>query len=151
MSVVFSNLKLNEACKEQHHLALERGFEPQPVAVNLMLIVSELSEALEADRKNRHAKVKAFETQVPIKLIDMNGGCLIVDQATKEYISESMARDMCKSAFERTIKDTFEDEIADAFMRLMDLCGEYNIDIEKHIRLKAAYNQLRPPKHGKAY
>jgi len=151
MNDALENLKLNDVCKEMHQIALAKGFEPQAIPVNLMLIVSELSEALEADRKNRHAKVKAFETQVPTKLIDMNGGCLIVDQATKEYISESMARDMCKSAFERTIKDTFEDEIADAFMRLMDLCGEYNIDIEKHIKLKAAYNQLRPPKHGKAY
>ena len=148
---MFDNLKLNDACKEQHEAVLQKGFEPQPVATNLMLVVSELGEACEADRKNRHAKVEAFETQVPTKLIDMNGGCLIVDQATKEHISESMARDMCKGAFERTIKDSFEDEIADAFLRLMDLCGEYNIDIEKHIRLKAAYNQMRPPKHGKAY
>ena len=54
-------------------------------------------------------------------------------------------------AFERCIKDTFEDEIADAFLRLMDLCGAMNIDIEKHIRMKAEYNKLRPTKHGKAY
>lgn len=145
------DLKLNDACKVQHQLVLKKGFEPQPIAVKLMLIVSELGEACEADRTNKHANVKAFEMQVPTRLIDMSGGCLIIDSSTKEYISDEMAECICKSAFESTIKDTFEDELADAFLRLMDLCGEYDIDIEKHIKLKAAYNETRPPKHGKEY
>lgn len=138
MSVVFSNLKLNEACKEQHHLVLERGFEPQPVAVKLMLIVSELSEALEADRKNRHADFKVFGDTYELEMSDFAG---TFPNRPPAY----------KTAFEAGIKDTFEDELADAFMRLMDLCGEYNIDIEKHIHMKAQYNELRPPKHGKEY
>lgn len=146
------DLKLNDACKEQHQLVLKKGFEPQPIAVKLMLIVSELGEACEADRTSKHANVKAFEAQAPIRLIDMmSGGCLIVDSTTKEHINEEMAISMCKSAFENTIKDTFEDEIADTFLRLMELCGEYDIDIEKHIKLKAAYNETRPLKHGKEY
>lgn len=151
MSSALKQLKLNEACKEVHQYALKKGFEPQPVAVNLMLIVSELGEACEADRTNKHANVKAFETQIPIRVIDMCGGCLILDSSTKEHISDEMAKSMCKSAFEICIKDTFEDELADAFLRLMDLCGEYDIDIEKHIKLKAAYNELRTYKHGKEY
>lgn len=145
------DLKLNDACKVTHQLVLKKGFEPQPIAVKLMLIVSELGEACEADRRSKHANVKAFETQVPTRLIDMSGGCLIVDSTTKEHINEEMAISMCKSAFENNIKDTFEDEIADTFLRLMDLCGEYDIDIEKHIKLKAAYNETRPLKHGKEY
>lgn len=40
---------------------------------------------------------------------------------------------------------------ADAFLRLMHLCGEFNIYIETHIRAKMAYNDLRPVRHGKAY
>ena len=145
------DLKLNDACKVQHQLVLKKGFEPQPIAVKLMLIVSELGEACEADRTSKHANIKAFEAQAPTRLIDMSGGCLIVDSTTKEHINEEMAISMCKSAFENTIKDTFEDEIADVFLRLMDLCGEYGIDIEKHIQLKAAYNETRPLKHGKEY
>lgn len=145
------DLKLNEACKVQHQLVLKKGFEPQPIAVKLMLIVSELGEACEADRTSKHANVKAFEAQAPIRLIDMSGRYLIVDSSMKEYINDEMAISICKSAFENTIKDTFEDELADVFLRLMDLCGEYDIDIEKHIKLKAAYNELRPPKHGKKY
>lgn len=145
------DLKLNDACKVQHQLVLKKGFEPQPIAVKLMLIVSELGEACEADRTSKHANVKAFEAQAPTRLIDMSGGYLIVDSTTKEHINEEMAISMCQSAFENNIKDTFEDEIADAFLRLMDLCGEYDIDIENHIKLKAAYNETRPLKHGKEY
>jgi len=129
---MLSDLKLNQACREIHEAAIEKGFEPQPVPTNLMLIVSELGEACEADRKDRHTKLPLFW--------DIMAGC------AKEAIPARLSM-----AFELYIKDTFEDEIADAFMRLMDLCGALNIDIEEHIKLKAAYNKTRPSKHGKRY
>ena len=53
--------------------------------------------------------------------------------------------------FEALVKDSVEDEIADAFIRLFDLCGFYGIDIEAHIKAKMAYNATRPAKHGKKY
>lgn len=53
--------------------------------------------------------------------------------------------------FETDIKDTFEDEIADCFIRLFDLCGRYKIDIESHIKAKMKYNSLREKLHGKKY
>ena len=138
MSSALKQLKLNEACKVQHQLVLKKGFEPQPIAVNLMLIVSELGEACEADRKNRHADFKKFGDTYELEMSDFAG---TFPNRPPAY----------KTAFEAGIKDTFEDEIADAFLRLMDLCGEYGINIEKHIQMKAAYNELRPPKHGKKY
>lgn len=49
------------------------------------------------------------------------------------------------------IKDTFEVEIADVFIRLASLCGYLNIDIEKFINAKMEYNRLRKPLHGKKY
>lgn len=130
---MFETLNLNAACKEQHEAVIEKGFTPQPVATNLMLIVSELGEACEADRKNRHANFRFYE------------------ETMKPYNPESPSDMRFKDAFELCIKDSFEDEIADAFLRLMDLCGAMNIDIEKHIHMKAEYNKLRPTKHGKAY
>ena len=53
-------------------------------------------------------------------------------------------------AFKSHIKDTFEDEIADVFIRLFDLCGFLNIDIEKYIKLKLKYNEEREYRHGKS-
>lgn len=49
------------------------------------------------------------------------------------------------------IQDTenFNEEIADTFIRLFDLCGGLKIDIEKEIKKKMLKNKLRPYKHGK--
>jgi len=48
-------------------------------------------------------------------------------------------------------KDTFEDEIADAVIRLFDLCGGLGINLEKQMEWKLAFNKKRGMRHGKAY
>jgi len=48
-------------------------------------------------------------------------------------------------------KDTFEDEIADVFIRLGDMCKAMDIDIEWQIKRKMDYNKTRPRKHGKLF
>lgn len=53
--------------------------------------------------------------------------------------------------FKANVKDTREDELADAVIRILDLAGHLNIDLGKHIEMKLAYNSTRPRKHGKAY
>lgn len=42
-----------------------------------------------------------------------------------------------------------EEELADAVIRIRDLCGGLNIDLEECIDLKMEYNATRPDKHGK--
>jgi len=51
----------------------------------------------------------------------------------------------------RSVKNSFEDEMADIIIRVMDLCGAMNINIDWHIEQKMKYNLLRPYKHNKAY
>ncbi len=91
-----------------------------------MLVVSELSEALEAHRKDRFANWEQF----------------------RQDIMDGVEKD---DAFRNNIKDTFEDEIADAMIRLFDLSGALGISIEDHIMAKLKYNRNRPHKHGKKY
>lgn len=43
----------------------------------------------------------------------------------------------------------FPSELADIVIRVFDLCGELDIDLEKEIRDKSDYNETRPYKHGK--
>jgi len=38
--------------------------------------------------------------------------------------------------------------MADSIIRLLAMCAENNIDIEKHIQLKMKYNELRGFKYG---
>jgi NTP pyrophosphatase (non-canonical NTP hydrolase) len=53
--------------------------------------------------------------------------------------------------FKENIKDTFEDELADTVIRILDLCGARGIDLEKHIYLKLKYKATRERMHGKNY
>ena len=39
-------------------------------------------------------------------------------------------------------------ELADVIIRVLDVCGALNIDIEEAVRLKMAYNETRPNRHG---
>lgn len=45
--------------------------------------------------------------------------------------------------------DNFKEEIADTFIRLLDICGTMQIDPEIIIATKMRFNEKRPHKHGK--
>ena len=101
-----------------------------------MLVTSELAEALEADRKGRKANYIGYQDTYE-------------SIATENADPSGNLAHEC--AFKAHIKDSFEDEIADAIIRLLDLCGGLGINIGRHIYLKVAFNATRPAKHGKAY
>ncbi len=129
-------ININEQCKQQHRIMLDNGFDGKDFARDLMLIVSELSEALEADRKGKDAH------KLPLP-IEKSLLCRIGDR--------DFDKSTWKNYFESYIKETIQDEIADALLRIMDLCGRYNIDIDTHVAIKSYYNSLRKQKHGKKY
>jgi len=92
---------LNNLACACHEIAREKGFwdEKRNIGEALMLIVTELAEAMEAYRKEDHSN--------------------------------------------------FKEEIADTFIRLLDLSGGLDIDIEEEIDKKCKKNINRPYKHGK--
>lgn len=89
-----------------------------------MLIITELSEAIEAHRESKRADITGFNIYEPgfwtnfVRFLKFDP----VHRSEMEY----------KEAFEKNIKDTLEDELADAYIRILDLLhyryGE-NIDI----------------------
>ncbi len=48
-------------------------------------------------------------------------------------------------------KDCFAEEIADAMIRICDIAGYLEIDLEKEITDKMDYNKSRPYLHGKKF
>jgi NTP pyrophosphatase (non-canonical NTP hydrolase) len=146
------SLTITDLVKQAHDNAVSKGFYDCPecggsespdghdccggtnynqdknIAELLMLIVSELGEAIEAHRKNHNS---------PVKLLDELLNC------NDEKVF--------KRHFEDLIKDTFQDEISDAVIRIADMCGYLGIDLEKHIELKMKYNATIEYKHGKKY
>lgn len=121
---------INSYVRAVHDINVDKGFweKERNVGEMLMLVVSELGEAIEAHRKGRFASLEAFE----IRGLDGEETDINAD-------------------FEELIKDTFEDEIADAVIRLFDMCGGLGINLEKHISAKLEYNKTRPKLHGKKY
>jgi len=97
---------LNDLAQQIHENAKANGFwdEARNTGEVFMLIVSELSEALEADRKGKRASIVNFTSAL---------GGLHVDQYNDGYI---------RFVFEMYIKDTFEDELADVVIRILDWC-----------------------------
>lgn len=124
---------INKLAEEVHENAKSKGFyeAPKNIGEMLCLIHSEVSEALEADRKGKYADLKKFD----------------LDRQSTPFHENAATRD----AFKDHVKDTFEDELADVMIRVMDLAAYKGIDLEKHITLKMAYNSTRDKKHGKKY
>ncbi len=52
-------------------------------------------------------------------------------------------------AYRHGDKENFSEEISDSFIRLYDICGSLDIDIEKGIKEKMGVNEKRPFRHGK--
>lgn len=124
-----------------HAVAKEKGFweTERNVSEMLMLIVSELAEGQEALRKNHYAD--------PFAVTQLSND-LELEKTDEEF---HLDKAEWKEKFELAVKSSFEDEIADVAIRLFDLCGGLNIDLEKHIELKMKYNSMRGYKHGKQF
>ena len=101
--ILYNADTLNRYAKDCHQRAVAKGFwdEPHSVGHYLMLVVSELSEAVEADRISKWAKLDP-DTIDTLQRI-----------AGAPYTQE----------FLREVKDRVEDEIADAVIRMLDLLG----------------------------
>lgn len=131
---------LKELAAEAHAIAEEKGwhgdlqlddeeafyeaFAGMWQGTQIALIQSELSEALEAIRKKRRADLSE------------------IDELAMWHVDDF------RPLFERDVKDTLEDELADAIIRILDFARTMGIDIERHVELKMKYNALRPYKHG---
>lgn len=130
VSTSLSNV--NELAKEVYRRNVEKGFyqKEKNIGEMIALLHSELSEALECDRKDRYANA---------------------DNETWDMLDASPDEMSFADLFRETVKDTFEDEIADTFIRLLDISGFLEIDLERHIKYKMKYNETREFKHGKRY
>jgi NTP pyrophosphatase (non-canonical NTP hydrolase) len=135
-------MKINETVQRAHEMARSKGFweeENRNIPEALLLIISEVSEATEALRKNHYAD--------PFAVADLSRD-LELDRTDEEFLLKTLA---WKAKFELAVKSSFEDEVADVAIRLFDLCGGLEIDLENHIELKMKYNSMRGYKHGKAF
>lgn len=92
----------NLLAKRAHENAVNHGFWDEKLSDEhcLMLIITEIGEAINADRKSKYAQLEGFKH-------------------TSTFITEN---------FESYIKNTVQDELADVAIRILDLIGEWGIE-----------------------
>ena len=102
---------LNELRDKAYSIAVEKGWHKENLSnVHfLCLVISELMEAVEADRIKKYANKDQFSYYMSMR-----------ERSDDEFYR----------AFSFGIKDSVEDEIADACIRLLDLAGLRNIDLD---------------------
>ena len=107
------NIDFNALAKEAYESAKERGFHTEKHKDGhwFMMVVCELAEAVEADRKGRWVENRKEYERL------------------KRICDESIHAHL----FEIHIKDTVEDELADAVIRLLDYAGMDGVDIGKRM------------------
>ena len=112
-----NNINLNELRDRAYKTACEHGFHDEELSNKhcLCLVIYELMEAVEADRKGRLGKKckSRFE-------MDYNRYSALVEEEEKRF----------KCSFEKNVKDTLPDELSDAVIRLLDLAGLRGISLE---------------------
>jgi len=110
------------ATKQGFHGVDEKGVNQDDLSRKLMLVVSELAEAQEAERNG--VSVWRKDTNTPIPSPD---------------------------EFKKLYRGTIEEEIADAVIRLADIAGMIGMNLDWWVSAKMEYNRQRPYKHGKEY
>lgn len=114
------NTDFNELAKEAFRNASEKGFHEvrHSDAHLLMLVVCELAEAVEADRNGRWA-----------------------DRKTYNFLAQEYGEDLWVHLYEMHIKDTVEDELADAVIRLLDFIGMKGYKVPEGYLTKEGINR----------
>lgn len=120
---------LNELAHAIYRLNIDKGYydSEKNIGEMLCLIHSEVSEAMEADRKGRYADCN----------MDVVNGWVSDEDFVKDY--------------KKKVKGTADEEMADVFIRNMDFCGFKNIDVEAHVKAKMRYNAIVERDPSKRY
>ena len=109
-------MNFNELKDRAYAIAKAHGWHEQELSDEhcLMLVITELSEAVNADRKGKHADVSKFK--------EWQGNSLPLSEETKTR--------RFKEDFEQYIKDSVEDELSDVIIRCLDFAGMRGWDLQ---------------------
>lgn len=144
---------LNELAQKCHEIARSKGFwdTEQDPARGLMLVVSELSEALEELREGHplngsHLEFHSTPNLMHLPEITQADGKTWFFYGT-EHQQEVTDQDFINAGFQAKPVGV-PSELADVIIRTLDLCAAWDIDIDTAVEQKMAYNAEREHMHG---
>lgn len=123
-------MEINQLIKEAHENAVNKGFWED---------YKDASNAVEISVSSESNVMKGIALNFMSNAIG-NRLMLIVSEAAE-----------AQEALRKNDADNFKEELADVAIRLADLCGGLEIDLEAEILNKMEKNKSRPYKHGKAF
>lgn len=106
-------IKLNELRDKAYQNAVAHGWHEEDKSDShwLCLVISELMEAVEADRKGKHSDIDNYNRYI--------NGMTIETNTERPFMV----------AYDMFIKDSVEEELADVCIRIFDLAGLRNVDL----------------------
>lgn len=112
-------MDLNKLRDEAYQIAKEHGWHDKEYSDShwLMLLITEIAEAVQADRKNLHADIAKFK--------EWQGNSLPLSEETRIR--------RFKEDFEAFIKNSVEDELSDVVIRCLDLSGMRKFDLDEEV------------------
>lgn len=173
-------MDLNKLRDEVHANAVAKGFWDEQLSDQhyLMLVITELSEAVEADRKGKRALKSAYicehldfgfsnelyDTYIKgsveeeladavIRLLDLAGAREVNLESVNHWMS------ICATHSPRSFTETIfsiatnlsKNSLSMSIARIFKVANNMDIDLEWHIEMKKKYNESREYKHGKKY
>ena len=171
-------MDLNELAREAYKTAKAHGWHEEEHSDEhyLMLILSEIAEAVQADRNNDHSDIEAFKkyqywrdfreifgsyikstveeelADVIIRCLDL-AGLRNIRLTTPTRGTGKLAMTFPEYAFNtcHVLMYThvpLTERLENVISRILFYCESKGIDIEWFIEQKMTYNRLRPYKHG---
>ena len=105
-----------------HANAVAKGWWDEPkIKQKKALVISEIAEAIEAERVGRHSDIPAMQGRLMELATSFNPAYQISREERQQYEASRWKR-----MFERYVKDSIEDELADVAIRIMDLMANAN-------------------------
>jgi NTP pyrophosphatase (non-canonical NTP hydrolase) len=102
-------------------------------SINLVLVINELRDVIHNNAKNKGF----YDSEV-----NFGEKMALVHSEVSEALEEHRMNGLT---------DNVAEEFADIIIRVLDLCGYYDINIAHEILTKVEKNSKRPRKHGKNY
>ena len=142
---------INKYIEEVHQNAKDHGWwdEPRSMAELLCLIHSEVSEALEEVRDHNEPTKTYYSGKYVVKMEDGSKNFEIISYRSftpgKAFMKPATGVDV---TIDINKPEGIPSELADIVIRVFDICGYYEIDLEAAIKEKMEYNKTRQFKHG---